>query len=58
MLSFGISDAMILVRDVPCHAVLRSWFAVWFANFAVHSKLLCLLCVETLNVRKPNEPSS
>src|SRR5262245_48871472 len=25
---------MILVCHAPCHAVLRSWFAIWFANIA------------------------
>jgi len=23
---------MILVCHAPCHAVSRSWFAIWFAN--------------------------
>ena len=26
------SRLVILVCYVPCHAVLRSWFAIWFAN--------------------------
>jgi len=32
VLLFGISEAMMLVRDASCHAVLRSWFVNWFAN--------------------------
>jgi hypothetical protein len=35
VLLFGISEAMMLVCDASCHAVLRSWFANWFANSQV-----------------------
>ena len=32
VLQFGIFNAIILFCDGPCQAVLRSWFAIWFAN--------------------------
>jgi hypothetical protein len=32
VLQFGIFNAIILFCDGLCQAVLRSWFAIWFAN--------------------------
>jgi hypothetical protein len=41
VLWFGISDPIILFCDALCHGVLRSWFAIWFANSRHSSALKC-----------------
>ena len=43
VLWFGISEVMILICDALCHAVLRSWFANWFA---IHRSVVPALCLK------------